>query len=154
MVGITPCYRITLENGSYGVETYINADSKIQITFEDGNTLIVRPRGRLKKYDVPVYRTPGGKYIMHRIVRVRPEDYVIIGDNRLQKEYVTDDSICGVLAGFYKDGKRYVDCQNSRRYRLYSRVWVALYPVRPLIMFVHKGCGWIRRHIFKRGERS
>ena len=32
MVGITPCYRITLENGSYGVETYINADSKIQIT--------------------------------------------------------------------------------------------------------------------------
>ena len=37
---ITPCYRITLENGSYGVETYINADSKIQITFEDGNTLI------------------------------------------------------------------------------------------------------------------
>ena len=89
------------------------------------NIIIVRPRGRLKKYDVPVYRTPGGKYIMHRIVRVRPEDYVIIGDNRLQKEYVTDDSICGVLAGFYKDGKRYVDCQNSRRYRLYSRVWVA-----------------------------
>ena len=40
MVGITPCDRITLENGSYGVETYINADSKIQITFEDGNTLI------------------------------------------------------------------------------------------------------------------
>lgn len=39
-IGITPCYRITLENGSYGVETYINADSKIQITFEDGNTLI------------------------------------------------------------------------------------------------------------------
>ena len=114
----------------------------------------MRPQGRLKKYDVPVYRTPGGKYIMHRIVQVRPEDYVIIGDNRLQKEYVTDDSICGVLAGFYKDGKRYVDCQNSRRYRLYSRVWVALYPVRPLIMFVHKGCGWIRRHIFKRGERS
>ena len=72
------------------------------------NIIIVRPRGRLKKYDVPVY----------------------------------------------KDGKRYVDCQNSRRYRLYSRVWVALYPVRPLIMFVHKGYGWIRRHIFKRGERS
>ena len=40
MVGIRPCCRITLENGSYGVETYINADSKIQITFEDGNTLI------------------------------------------------------------------------------------------------------------------
>ena len=40
MVGITPCYRIALENGSYGGETYIDADSKIQITFEDGNTII------------------------------------------------------------------------------------------------------------------
>ncbi|WP_433915526.1 hypothetical protein, partial [Thomasclavelia cocleata] len=39
IVDITPCYRITLENGSYGMETYIDADSKLQITFEDGNTL-------------------------------------------------------------------------------------------------------------------
>ena len=38
IVDITPCYRITLENGSYGMETYIDADSKLQITFEDGNT--------------------------------------------------------------------------------------------------------------------
>lgn len=55
MVGITPCYRITLENGSYGVETYINADSKIQITFigyiecveygtysDENDTLVIR----------------------------------------------------------------------------------------------------------------
>ncbi len=38
-IDITPCYRITLENDSYGVETYIDADSKIQITFMDGDTL-------------------------------------------------------------------------------------------------------------------
>ncbi len=51
MVGITPCYRITLENGSYGVETYINADSKIQINIErveygtypdENDTLVIR----------------------------------------------------------------------------------------------------------------
>ena len=39
IVEITPCYRITLEHGSYGVETYIDADSKIQITFDNGNIL-------------------------------------------------------------------------------------------------------------------
>lgn len=39
IVEITPCYRITLENDSYGVETYIDADSKIQITFENGKIL-------------------------------------------------------------------------------------------------------------------
>jgi hypothetical protein len=39
IIEIMPCYRITLENDSYGVETYIDADSKIQITFENGNIL-------------------------------------------------------------------------------------------------------------------
>lgn len=39
IVDIRPCYRITLENDNYGMETYIDADSKLRITFEDGNTL-------------------------------------------------------------------------------------------------------------------
>ena len=39
IVEIRPCYRITLENDSYGVETYIDADNKIQITFENGKIL-------------------------------------------------------------------------------------------------------------------
>ena len=39
IVDVKPCYRITLENDNYGVETYIGADSKLRITFEDGNTL-------------------------------------------------------------------------------------------------------------------
>ena len=43
IVEITPCYRITLEHGSYGVETYIDADSKIQITFDNGNILFSNP---------------------------------------------------------------------------------------------------------------
>ena len=40
IVDITPCYRITLENGSYGMETYICADSKLKITFDNGAKLI------------------------------------------------------------------------------------------------------------------
>ena len=34
MVGITPCYRITLENGSYGVETYINTLPAVRAVFD------------------------------------------------------------------------------------------------------------------------
>ena len=63
-----------------------------------------------------------GKYIMHRIVEVCDDHYVIVGDNLTKKEYVTDDMICGVLVGFYKDGKKYIDCQNSKAYKLYSKI--------------------------------
>lgn len=101
------------------------------------NIVVVRQNGRLKKYDIPVYILKSGKYVMHRIVEVRDDCYVIVGDNLTEKEYVTDDMICGVLAGFYKNGKRYVDCENGRFYRLYSKIWVALLPVRKPILKLH-----------------
>ena len=44
---------------------------------------------------------------------------------------ITDQQIIGVLDGFYRDGKE-VD-MNGWKYRLYSRVWVALYPVRYVV---------------------
>lgn len=118
------------------------------------NIIVVKNKGRLKKYDVPVYISPQGKYIMHRVVKVCDDHYVIVGDNLLRKEYVTDDMICGVLVGFYKNGKRYIDCQNSVLYKIYSRIWVALLPVRPVFMFVRRGLGWIKRHIFKKGDNQ
>lgn len=113
------------------------------------NIIIVKNKDRLKKYDVPVYLAPSGKYVMHRIIEVHDDHYIIVGDNLLKREYVTDDMICGVLAGFYKNGKHYIDCNNSKLYKLYSRVWVALLPIRPAIIFVSRGVGWIKRHIFK-----
>ena len=114
------------------------------------NIIVVKNKGRLKKYDVPVYVTRQGKYIMHRIVKVCDDHYVIVGDNLIKKEYVTDDMICGVLVGFYKDGKKYIDCQNSKAYKLYSKIWVALLPVRPFILLLPRGINWIKRHIFKK----
>lgn len=124
------------------------------IHHQKDNIIVVKNKGRLKKYDVPVYVTPNGKYVMHRVVEVHDDHYIIIGDNLTRREYVTDDMICGVLVGFYKNGKHYVDCQNSKLYKLYSRVWVALLPVRPLWIFFNRGVGWIKRHIFKRGVNS
>lgn len=118
------------------------------------NIIVVKNKGRLKKYDVPVYISPHGKYIMHRIVKVCDDHYVIVGDNLLKREIVTDDMICGVLVGFFKNGKHYVDCKNSKLYKLYSRVWVALLPVRPVILFFLRGVKWIKRHIFKKGDNT
>ncbi len=114
------------------------------------NIIVVKNKERLKKYDVPVYLTKSGKYVMHRIIKVCDDHYVIVGDNRTEMEYVTDDMICGVLAGFYKNGKRYVDCQKSKSYKLYSRVWVALLPVRPALQLVNRGVNFIKRRVFKR----
>ena len=83
----------------------------------------------LKKHDVPVYRLKSGKIVMHRILKVTPECYIIRGDNLFFKEYVKPEQVIGVLKAFYRDGKHY-DCATSRKYHAYI-VWIRLsYPLR------------------------
>lgn len=108
------------------------------------NIIVLKPEGRLKKYDIALYEE-SGRYILHRVVEVHDDHYIIIGDNCIKKEYVTDDMICGVLAGFYKNGKHYVDCEDGRAQKIYAKIWTSLYPVRPAILFAERACGKIKR---------
>lgn len=137
-----------------GTYTGLTMGSSMQplIHQQKDNIIVVKNKDRLKKYDVPVYLMPNGKYVMHRVIEVYDDHYIIVGDNLLKREYVTDDMICGVLVGFYKNGKHYVDCQKSLAYKIYSKIWVALLPIRPAILLFPRGINWIKRHIFKRGN--
>lgn len=113
------------------------------------DTIVIRPyTGRLKKYDVPLYKR-GDKYILHRIVKVLPEGYVICGDNCLRREYgITDNQILGVLTEFYRDG-RHIDIENLW-YRVYVRGWTASYPVRAGLKYIRGLLGTIYRKYLKR----
>ena len=57
--------------------------------------------------------------MLHRVVEVREKDYVILGDNCVNREYgITDDDILGVMTAFVRDGKQHT--VNDRGYRLYT----------------------------------
>lgn len=83
---------------------------------------------RLKKYDLPVYRYPSGKYVMHRVIKVREDYYVCNGDNLLLMEKIPHDWMIAVVSAFTRDGKRIE--VTDRGYRLYCRYWVAVRPFR------------------------
>ena len=116
------------------------------------NIIVVKPKGRLKKYDIALYETEGGKYILHRVVEVHSDHYIIIGDNCVKREYVTDDMICGKLIGFYKNGKHYIYCENGNLQKIYARIWVALRPLRPLILYAERAAGLVKKTIFRTGK--
>lgn len=135
----------------YGKYTGLTSGTSMEPLLHQGrdNIIIVKPVERLKKYDVALYVTSYGKYIMHRVIEVYDDHYIITGDNLTAREYVTDDMICGKLVGFYKNGKHYVDCENSKIYKAYSRVWVALRPIRRLTIFSNRVISFIRRKVLK-----
>lgn len=117
-------------------------DSMMPLLREKRDLLIIeKVSGRLKKYDVPLYRRDSGQYVLHRILKVRKDDYVICGDNRWQKEYgITDRHIIGVLTGIVRDGKEI--SVNDTKYKWYVHLWCDFFYIRAF---------WLRlKHFVKR----
>ena len=94
-----------------GTLTYSNVGTSMMPLLRQGRDLFtVRRKGpeRCKVGDVVLYRRPPDKYVLHRIVEVREDSYVILGDNCICREYgVTDSDILGVMTGYIRDGKEH-----------------------------------------------
>ena len=119
-------------NGSL---TYSNVGTSMLPLLRQGRDIFtVRKKGgeRCRKGDVVLYRRPPDQYVLHRIIQVRPEDYVILGDNCIAKEYgIRDDDIIGVMTEFVRDGKGHR--VSDPGYRFYSFLWMRLAPARVML---------------------
>ena len=116
------------ENGFY-VSTTVGVSMRPMLR-NRRDRVILRPVGeeRLCKWDLPLYRRPDGKYVLHRIIGVEDGYYIIRGDNTYVKEKVPDAWIIGVVSEFYR-GDRHVTADN-KGYRRYAAFWHAIYPIR------------------------
>lgn len=116
---------------------YSNVGDSMMPLIRQGRDLLVieRPSGRLKKYDVPLYKRDSGQHVLHRILKVRENDYVLCGDNRWTKESgITDKHIIGVLTKVIRDGKELP--VTDWRYRLYVHLWCDVFPLRAVLLKV------------------
>ena len=114
---------------------YTNVGDSMLPMIRQGRDLLVirRQTGRLGKYDVPLYRRDSGQYVLHRVLKVRENDYVICGDNRWHRETgITDQHILGVLTAIVRDGKEVP--VTDLRYRLYVHLWCDLFPLRAFFL--------------------
>lgn len=112
--------------------------------------VVIRPQtGRLKKYDVPLYRRDG-QYVLHRVIRVLPGGgYNIRGDNCIGVEKaIPETAVIGVLDGFWRDGREIR--MDSAGYRAYSRLWVALHPIVCLCKVFRITAAKLYRKVFKK----
>ena len=134
-----------------GKIVYTNVgDSMMPLLREKRDLVIIKKVEQpLKKYDVPLYRRDSGQYVLHRILKVRKQDYVICGDNRYQKETgITDKHIIGVLEGMVRDGKEIL--VSDWRYRLYVHLWCDFFWVRAIVLMGKQGKRKIVAHWKKR----
>lgn len=99
---------------------------------QDRDLVIIRiPGSRLKKNDVALYKR-GKDYVLHRVIEVMPDHYLIRGDNTYGLETVPDEAVIGVLTGFQRKGRRHEVTEPG--YRLYACLWHGVYPLRALFV--------------------
>ena len=114
---------------------YTNVGDSMMPLIRQGKDLLIieKVNGRLKKYDVPLYKRDSGQYVLHRILKVRKNDYVICGDNRWGREYgIQDRHIIGVLTGIIRDGKEI--SVNDKKYKIYVHLWCDFFWIRAFIL--------------------
>lgn len=105
-----------------GEVSFVSAGVSMLPTIRDrkDTVTLVRPQGKLKKGDVPFYQRDNGQYILHRVIYVNGDTYVMRGDNQWENEYnVRHDQIIGVLHSFDRDGKTYKVTDTG--YKLYVK---------------------------------
>ena len=135
----------------HGTLTYTTVGRSMRPFLRSGEDLMVIHANegfRFRKYDAMLYRRASGRYVLHRIIGVREQDYVLSGDNIWMIEKgIRDDQILGVLTTVIRNG-RLLDV-NSPAYRRKVRLWWALYPIRAVILLgrdlVIGCCGKLKR---------
>lgn len=116
----------------------------------DSTVFILPLTGEAKKYDAVLYPGKNG-YVLHRVIGVDEKIYRIRGDNTYRTEYVPKERVVGILTEFVRRGKHHTT--EERSYRLYVRVWTAIYPVRYVIYTGSRFCYRVLRRLF-RGKRK
>ena len=138
-----------LEEKGYIVYTNVGT-SMMPLLRQRRDIIEIRKKGpeRCRKYDAVLYKR-GGKYILHRIIKVREKDYVIVGDHCIWREWgITDDQILGVMTRVIRNGKTITPDQFL--YRIYVHLWVDFYPIRATILY----CKALIRGVLGKVKRS
>ena len=144
---------IERELEQHGVYASVTRGISMRPLFKTSRDMVIikKPTRELKKYDVVLYTGAGNKYTMHRIIGFKGDTLVIRGDNTYTKEYVPRENVIGILTDFNRKGKHHT--VNEFSFKLYSRFWNFIYPLRLVLFKIRKLLGKIYRALFKRSSK-
>ena len=92
-----------------------------------------KPDRDLKKGDMVFYRRSTGQYVMHRICRVHPDGYDLIGDAQYEIERgIRREQIFGLVTSVQRKGKWIRP--GDFWWEFFEHVWLHLIPFRRILV--------------------
>ena len=135
--------RELLASGHTNVPVTISGTSMTPFLDPGDTVCLNRPVGGVKPGDVVLFTRPGGRYILHRVVRVLPDGALeILGDAQMASEILPDDShVWGVVTEALHGNQRLT--AESLRWRFFAGPWSKAKRSRYYVNRIRNG---IRRH--------
>ena len=96
-----------------------------------------KPDRELRVGDMVFYRRGNGKYVMHRIRRIRPEGFYMIGDAQWEIEGpLQREQIFGLITAVERKGK--LIQPGDFWWEFFAKVWLRIIPLRRLIQRIYQ----------------
>ena len=103
---------------------------------EDGrDKALLRAATLVSVGDAVLAEISPGFYVLHRVIRLDGDRVTLRGDGNLHCEYCRVSDVKATVLGFYRKGRSDIDSTNGWKWRVYSWLWMRLYPVRRYLLF-------------------
>lgn len=97
------------------------------------DTATVAPCDRFKRGDVVLYRRPGDRLVLHRLVKVKGDSFWFTGDWQSEVEGpLAGACVLGKMVSFERAGKKHNVSEPF--YRFLFGTWLFMRPIRPVFM--------------------
>lgn len=78
-------------------------------------------------------------YVLHRVISRVDNQLTLKGDgNVVGVEHCCDKDVIGIATAFYRKGKTSPDLVTSLKWRVYTRVWLSLTPLRRILLAIYR----------------
>lgn len=107
---------------------------------EDGRdkALLTKPVFPLHVGDAVLAEISPEHYVLHRIIMIDGENITLRGDGNIGIERCKCCDIKGAVTGFYRKGRDTLDCTDGIKWRVYSKIWMRLFPVRRYLLAIYR----------------
>ncbi len=131
---LMPLIKETIADGR-SIRFSVTGNSMFPLLVNRRDCVTVSPPDNIKKYDIVLHRRSDGTYIMHRVIGIRGNLLTIAGDNENEKERnVPIDAVVAKVTSFRRKEREYN--MQELHYKLYCRFWLAVFPLRLVILDV------------------
>ena len=84
---------------------------------------------QVRRGDILLYQRRSGKYVLHRVWKVCPGSYTMVGDNQTVLEPgIRDDQIIAIVTAADRKGKRMAP--GGFWWEFFEKVWIRMVPLR------------------------